>query len=137
MEPIVNSSVMDLARAFGDLKKKEAELEQQLKDIQAEQDMIEDKLRMQMEGEEMTKFSMEGYGTFYLSTKFYPKVVGDPEKVVKWLDENGASTIAPRKVNLPSLREFFEERMEKDLPLPPTSLIETSNVTSVVLRKTK
>lgn len=137
MEPTVNTSLIELARAFGDLQKKKVVLEEQLKDIHAEQDMIEEKLRSQMENDEMTKFAIDGYGTFYLSTKFYPKVVGDPTQVIQWLDENGASTIAPRKVNLPSLREFCEERMEKDLPMPPRTLIETSTTTSVVLRKTK
>jgi hypothetical protein len=81
-------------------------------------------------------FKLEGHGTFYLATSFYPTVL-DSEKMIDWLDKNGQSGIAPRTIHKTAFKEFYQERVEKDLPLPPSELVDAHSETAVRLRSSK
>lgn len=127
------SRATDLARKMYQLRKEKEALELQVKDKDAELDQIKMELTNIMVETEMQKFAIEGMGTFYLSTNIYPKLP-NPEALIEWLDQVGRADVAPRKVHVPSLKEFVEERMEKDLPVPGPELLEMTPETSVRLR---
>jgi len=130
----LSSKTVENAKKYASLKRQKDELDRQVKDIEAAMDMINIEMVKDMEDVGMQRFMLDGIGTFYLATNFYPKVIGDASKVIEWLDGEGVSSIAPRKIHMPALRELIEERMEKDLPVPPADLIESHSETKVRLR---
>lgn len=109
-------------------------MESKVADKNTELDQIKFELTNIMTETGVQKFALEGMGTFYLSTNIYPKFP-NAEALIKWLDDNGKPEIAPRKIHVPSLKEFVEERMENDLIVPGADLLEMTPETSVRLRK--
>lgn len=130
----LSSQTVEYAKKYASLKHQKDQLDLQVKDIEAEMDLINIEMVRTMEEVGMQRFALDGIGTFYLATNFYPKIVGDSAKVIAWLDAQGANTVAPRKINIPALRELIEERMEKDQPVPPADLVESHSETKVRLR---
>lgn len=132
----LSSEAVVLAKKYASLQASKKELEAQKKDIEAEMDMVGTTLRDKMIELEMQNFKLEGVGTLYLQTSFYPKVV-DREKLIAWLDARELSGTAPRTVHLPSLREIYQERAENDKDLPSQDMVEAHSVTDVRLRASK
>lgn len=135
--PVLNSKIVDLARRYFNVRVQVDQLKKEIKELGAERDQLADALKSQMELEELTKFSLSELGTFFLQSMFFPKVVGDPDKAIEWLDENGAGMIAPRSVDNKRLKEFIEERLANDGALPPAELISSSSIISVKMIKAK
>jgi hypothetical protein len=132
----LNSETLELARKYAENKKKREETKKIIDDLKAEQDMIGDALTKKMEEIGMSNFKLPEIGTFYLATSFYPTVL-DAEKMIDWLDKNGQTSIAPRTINRTAFKEFYQERVEKDLPLPPAELVDAHSETGVRLRGAK
>lgn len=122
-----------LARQMYALRQAKAELETLVKAKDAELDQVRHELTDIMTETGVQKFALEGMGTFYLSTAIYPKLP-NMEGLIQWLDKEGKGELAPRKVHVPSLKEFIEDRMEHDLPIPGPDLVEMTPETSVRLR---
>ena len=136
-EPVkLTSEITGLAQKYYELKAKDDELTKQQNDLDAELDMVRMEMLKKMEDLGLQNFKLEGLGTFFLKTSFYPKVL-DAQKMIDWLDKQGASNIAPRTVHLTAFKEFYQERVEKDLPLPPSDYVDAASKTSVQLRRAK
>lgn len=136
-EPVaLSSEAIQLARKYAEICTKKDELNKQLDDLKAEQDMVAVDLKNKMEEIGLQKFGLEGIGTYYLQTSFYPKIL-DQDVIIDWLDKNNLSTIAPRTVKGPAFKEMYQERMEKDLPLPPAAAVDAHSETGVRLRRVK
>jgi hypothetical protein len=137
METTMTSDVRstELARKMYQLRLKKQEIENKVKDIDAELDQVKLELTKIMEDLGVQKFALDGIGTFYLAVNVYPKILDD-NQLISWLDANNLSTIAPRKVHVPSLREMFEQRLQDDQPVP-TNLVDMTPQTSVRLRASK
>ena len=131
------TTLVSFAQRYAVIKAEMAELKEKVKLLDGERDQINVAMTGIMESMEMQRFSIEGLGTFYLQSVFYPKVVGDPEKVIAWLDGEGAEAVAPRTISKTRLKELIEERLEKDQPVPPTELVECSTTVEVRLRSQK
>lgn len=128
-----DSRSTELAKKMYELRTKKADLDAQANALEAELDQVRAELTAIMTDLGVQKFALDGIGTFYLSTAIYPKLL-NPEALISWLDNTGRSDIAPRKVHTPSLKEFIEERMEKDLPVPTADMLDMTPETSVRLR---
>ena len=135
-EGALSSEAVQLAKKYASLQATKKELEAQKKDVEAEMDQVNAVLKDKMVEMELQNFKLEGLGTFYLQTSFYPKVV-DREKLIAWLDERQLSTTAPRTVHLPSLREIYQDRAEHDQDLPTAEMVEAHSSTDVRLRAAK
>jgi len=140
MEPVetpkaLTSETVELAKKYAINKKKREDARLILDDLKAEQDMIGVELVKKMEEIGLASFKLPE-GTFYLATTFYPNIL-DTEKMIDWLDKQGQSNIAPRTINKPAFREFYQERIEKDLPVPPAELVDAHSETGVRLRGAK
>ena len=135
METMIQSDSRstELAKKMYELRTKKADIEAQVNAIDAELDQVRNELTTIMTDLGVQKFALEGIGTFYLSTAIYPKLL-NPEALIQWLDSNGLQGVAPRKVHTASLREAIEDRMEKDLPVPTSDMLDMTPETSVRLR---
>jgi len=133
METMTDSRSTELAKHMYQLRMEKQELEAKVKEKDAELDQIKLELTNIMTEVGIQKFALDGIGTFYLSTNIYPKLP-NPEALIEWLDANSRADIAPRKVHVPSLKEFVEQRMEQDLPVPGPELLDMTPETSVRLR---
>lgn len=133
---VLNSETTQFARKYFELKVKKDKLDQQVTDIEAEIDMVRTELTTKMEDIGLQTFKLEKMGTFYLQTTFMPKVLND-EKMIDWLDKHNQTNIAPRTIKKAALKEYWQEAMEKDHPIPPADLAEAYSETKVRLRKAK
>lgn len=124
---------IELAKQMGELKKQKADLEVKVNNIDAELDQVKLELTKLMVELEVSNFKIEGIGTFYLATRVFTKINNEQE-LISWLDMNGKSNIAPRKVHAPSLKEMIESNLEKDQPIPAAEMVELNTDTSVRLR---
>lgn len=131
----LSSETISLAKKYAVNKKKREEAKKVIDDLKAEQDMIGVELTKKMEEIGLSNFKLLE-GTFYLATSFYPTVV-DAERMIDWLDKQGQTSIAPRTINKTAFKEFYQERVEKDLPLPPAELVDAHSETGVRLRGAK
>ena len=131
---------MDLARKYAEAKRSIDALEKELEPVKALRDQLADSLKTEMEREEMQKFQITGVGTFFLSSRFFPKVVGDEARAIEWLDSLGQDVgqgVAPRTVSKTRLAELLKDRMENDEPMPPTDVIDSSTQVYVKMLKAK
>lgn len=133
---VLNSETTELAKKYADVCKREKAIKAQRDDIKAEKDMVAVELTKKMQEIEMSNFKLEGLGTFYLATSFYPTIL-DQEKMIDWLDKQGQTSLAPRTIQKTAFKEFYQERVEKDLPLPPAELVDAHSETGVRLRGAK
>ena len=132
----LNSETLALADKYHEIREKKRAAEKVVDDIKAEEDMVRTTLTNKMEELGLQSFKVEGKGTFYLQTSFFPKVI-DEAKMIDWLDKQGATNIAPRTIHKAAFKEFYQERLEKDLPLPPAELVDAHSETAVRLRGAK
>lgn len=132
----LNSQIVSLARKYAETRDKIRGLEAQVNDLDGEKDLIAAELLKLMQELEIQNFKIDGVGTVFLQTSFYPKVL-DEGKMINWLDKNGLTNIAPRMVHKAAFKEMYQERVEKDLPLPPPELVDTHSQTIVKLRGAK
>lgn len=132
---VLSSETIELAKKYAENKKAREGKKKELDDLKAEQDMIGEALTKKMEEIGLINFKLPE-GTFYLATSFYPTVL-DAEKMIDWLDKQGQTSIAPRTINKTAFKEFYQERVEKDLPLPPAELVDAHSETAVRLRGAK
>lgn len=104
----------------------------QLKELRAK---IETDLFELMQVEDVVRFSVDNIGTVYLRTTFYPKVTGDPEKAIDYLDSLGYPEVSPRTVNPARLREVIMTRQENNETPLPEDLFQAVPVTKVKILK--
>lgn len=133
----VTSELETLARRLAQIRTSKEDLDNQLEELNAEEDMIKVRLKELMESLEMPKFHITGAGLVYFQTSFFPKIVGDPIKTIEWLDDHEGKDISPRKINQARLKEYYEERMGGDLEVPPSELVEAKTVAEVRFRQDK
>lgn len=133
----ISEDLMKHARRYHEIREMKRALEAQVADLDAERDQIGEEMKSKMGELELQKFNIKGIGTFYLQASFYPKVIGDPVKVISWLDEQGAGDIAPRTIGRTAFKEFYQDRVENDLPVPPVELVEAATEVGLRLRGSK
>lgn len=134
---VLTSEAVNLAKKYHELREEIRSLETKINDLDAEKDQVALALKKIMEDVGMQRFNLSHIGTFYLQASFYPKVIGDPVTVIQWLDEQGAGNIAPRTIHKPSFKEFYQQQMENDKPLPPADLVEAHTEIGLRLRGVK
>jgi hypothetical protein len=134
---VLSSTAVALGQKYHEIREQIRGLEKQINDLDAEKDQVALELRKIMEDVGMQRFNLKQIGTFYLQATFYPKVIGDPLKVIAWLDGQGASNIAPRTIHKPAFKEFYQSAAENDKPLPPPDLVEAHTEVGLRLRGTK
>lgn len=133
----LSSEAVTLGERYFELRVQKNKLEAQINDLDAERDLIAGQLKKIMEDVGLQRFNLKEIGTFYLQATFYPKIVGDPVKVIAWLDEQGSGDIAPRTIHKPAFKELYQNNAENDRPLPPPDLVEASTDIGLRLRASK
>lgn len=133
----LSQDVLQYANRYHEIREKKRELEAQVADLDAERDQLAELIKKTMDELNLQKFNLKNIGTFYLATSVFPKVVGDPDKVIAWLDEQGAGNIAPRTISKPAFKEMYQDRLDKDLPVPPADLVEMTTDIGLRLRGEK
>lgn len=137
-EPVqLSSEAVTLAKKYHEIREEKQGLKSRINDLDAERDQIAASLKKIMEDVGMQRFNLKAIGTFYLQASFYPKVIGDPVKVIEWLDAQGAGDIAPRTILKPAFKEMYQNNAENDKPLPPLDLVEAHTDIGLRLRGTK
>lgn len=76
-------------------------------------------------------------GSLYFKASGYPKLLKDPEEVIKWFDEHGRPDIAPRKVLVSRIKEYIADAIDTDKPFPPEDLVEVKPVKELHLKRNK
>lgn len=137
-DPVVLSSeAVKLARRYHEIREQVRGLEKQINDMDAEKDQVAIALKKIMEDVGMQRFNLTGIGTFYLQASFYPKVIGDSVKVIEWLDAQGVGNVAPRTIQKTAFKEFYQDAVENDKPVPPADLVEAHTEVGLRLRGAK
>jgi hypothetical protein len=134
---VLSSTAVELANKYHKVREEKRELEARINDLDAERDQVAIELKKIMEDVGMQRFNLKGIGTFYLQASFYPKVIGDPVKVIEWLDSQGQGSIAPRTISKPAFKEMYQNAAENDKPLPPPDLVEAHTEVGLRLRGAK
>lgn len=132
----LDSRSTELAKRMFELRSQKAALELEVNELDSQLDQVKAELTQIMQDLGVQKFGLNGIGTFYLATSIFPKIL-DNDQMIQWLDNNNRGDIAPRKIHSPSLREMMEGNLEKDLPIPPVTLVEMTTDVSVRLRLAK
>lgn len=108
---------------------------EQLDQLKERKAKVEADLFELMQVEDMVRFSVDQVGTVYLRTTFYPKVTGDPEKAIEYLDSLGFPEVSPRTVNSARLRELIMTRQENNEKPLPEDLFQAVPITKVKILK--
>lgn len=134
---VVTSEATTLAQRYHAVREKKRALEAEINDLDAERDQVAGELKKIMEDVGMQRFNLKGIGTFYLQASFYPKVIGDSAKVIEWLDQHEAGNVAPRTIQKTAFKEFYQNSVENDKPVPPAELVEAHTEVGLRLRGAK
>jgi len=136
----MNNGMLNLADELKDLRLKKAELEANLKEINALVTETEEKLSEVMLNNETQSFNKNGT-LFYLSNKVYASAKADKKpELYKQLKNNGFGSLVTETVNANSLAAFVKEQMEENNDELPNWLEDNINVfekSTVRVRKTK
>lgn len=126
-----------MADRLRNLRETKAQLEDQLKQINAQIEGAEQALAQAMLVEEMQNFVRAGQ-MFYLQTKTYASPVAErkPELLI-WLKENGYRDLVQETVNANTLAAFVRNQLEESDELPGglSELVNVYEKTTVGIRK--
>lgn len=107
------------------LKERKSELKNQLKEIDDTLEGLEQELTMLMENQHLQNFKDDRFGTVYLHTSFYPRII-DEEKTFNFLNNNNLNDVIVIKKSVPreALREILSQHGE--IPGVDSNYSETS-----------
>lgn len=127
--------IADLGKKLFDKKKLKAQLEEQVKALEAEIKKIATiDLPKLMEDSGVSKLSLDGYGTLYLSNDFYASVLKDDRpKLYEWMRANGHGDIVQDYVFPQTLTAFAKEQIERNAAMP--EVLKFSHVPTAKTRK--
>jgi len=126
-----------LADRLKDLRVMKTDLDQQIKEVNAEIEKVEQALSQAMLAEEMQNFVRGGL-MYYLQTKTYASAVADRKpELFQWLKENGYGDMVQETVNTNTLAAFVREQLEESDELPGglDDLVNIYEKTTVGMRK--
>lgn len=105
-------------------------------DLVTEISMIRERIFLLMEnlGTQNMKFDE---GTVYMKASGYPKLLKDPEEVIKWFDSVGRPEVAPRKVLLGRIKDYIADCIDQDKPFPPEDMIEVKPIKEIHIQRNK
>ena len=136
VEEIANElpGIRELVGQLREARDRKTEHEQRIKALDIVINAVEEKVRDAMVDSGIQNMRVEGVGLAYLSSALYPNV-GDPQKFVAWLDNNGYGDMAQRGVHPSTLRSWWKERTENGDALPGEDVATAFVKTSVRLRR--
>lgn len=132
-------TVFELADRLRELRDRKAELEEQLKVLNAEIEETDRKLAEAMVNEELQNF-VRGDRLFYLRTETYVSAKADRrQELIAWLKQHGMGdlvqeTVHPRTLSA-AVKELLED--EDELPGDLAGLVNVYEKVTVGLRKAK
>ena len=121
------------------VQKKLIELGKELFDLKAEKEELEEKLKEMylsslMQDTEITKFTIDGYGTIYKKNDVRAYIrVDNQEEAFDWLNENGHGDIIKETVHWATLRKWANEMLEENKEIP--GFIEVTPITVAMTRR--
>lgn len=132
-----NNEIFLLADRLKILRDRKADLDEQMKAVNAEIEEVEKALSEAMLAEEMQNFVRGGL-MFYLQTKTYASAVAERKaELFQWLKDNGYGDLVQETVNANSLAGFVREQLEENDGLPDglEELVNVYEKTTVGIRK--
>lgn len=126
----------DELKALQDEKKQK---EQEVKDLNAKIDELDENLTKAMTEEELDKFTRLG-NTFYLKSRLFASpIAGKKDEMIKALKDSGNGSLVVEQVNANTLSSFIKEQREQtgceDVPDYLKDLVSTFEKVSVGIRK--
>lgn len=136
----MSAALFELADRLLELRNRKAELDELLKEVNAEIELMDQQLAEAMVAEELQSF-VRGDKLFYLRTETYvsPAAERKPE-LIEWLKANGLGDIVQETVHPRTLSATVKELMEEngdELPGDLAQLVNVYEKTTVGLRKAK
>ncbi len=129
--------IFALADRLKILREHKADVENWLKETNAQIEQVEQELVNAMITEEMQNF-VRGGQMFYLTTKVYANAVPERKpELFQWLKANGYGDMVQETVHSQTLAAFIREQLEEAEELPPDlqPLVNVFEKTTVGLRK--
>jgi len=125
----LSKKITEHAKALRELTNAKAVVDAESKELGGEISQLKGTLTKLMEEIEMSSCKVLGAGTVYLAPILFVKEKKEKhEEFIKWLDKLGLGDIAPRKMNPQTLKAFYKERLEENLPLPDDFVDVTSGM---------
>lgn len=128
--------IKTLTTRWAELNGVREELAVKDQDAVAEINMIRDKIYQLMNTMGADNMKLPE-GTLYFKATAYPKLLKDPEEVIKWFDSVGRPDIAPRKVMVTRIKDYIADAMDNDKPYPPEDLVEIKPIRELHLKRNK
>lgn len=114
--PFVGLSTAELAREFKRTRLLKKDLEEQVSSLNIELLALSQLLVNDLQGQELSKVTLDSGGTVYLKTEVYPATT-DKALVRVWAIEAEMPEILT--VNYRTLQSIVKERLQEGLDLPP------------------
>lgn len=130
----MESSRMELATKFFELRERKDKVAAELKDINGELDEVEKALVLSLESENLQNFKDARYGTIYLREAVYARVE-DEEKFFPWLEETGQADVIKKVVHAKTLSSMVKNMTLDGKELPPG--VTAQFMTEIGLRREK
>lgn len=125
---VQGNEIFALADRLKALWDRKADLDEQIKAVNAEIEEVERALSEAMVAEEMQNFTRNGL-TFYLLPKLYVSPVAErKQEFFAWLRANGFGDMIQETVNANTLRAWVKEQMEENNDELPEDLKPLLNV---------
>ena len=131
----VQKKLIELGKELFDLKAEKEELEEKLKEINKRKEVLEvHEIPNLMQDTEITKFTIDGYGTIYKKNDVRAYIrVDNQEEAFDWLNENGHGDIIKETVHWATLRKWANEMLEENKEIP--GFIEVTPITVAMTRR--
>lgn len=133
------SGIFQLADELAALKQRKRELEDELKEVNAEIGRVDQELSNLMLEEELQSFNRNGQ-TFYVNTKTFASAIPHKKQdLFTWLKEHGYGDMVTETVNANTLSAFVREMLSETDQLPEGlgELVNVFEKTTVGIRKVR
>lgn len=130
-------NVFELADELRDKRERKKALEEQVKQLNAELDVLDARLAQAMIDQETQSFSRAGK-LYYIKTITRASAkAGEAENLYKWLKEHGAADLVKETVNAQTLTGYVKELLDEteDLPAGLGDLVNVYEKQTVAMRK--
>lgn len=116
----MSNELTSMVHDLRELKDRKEALEEKLKQInKGIRDLAEQRIPEYMNENEIEKFTVEGVGTCFLTTKVYANVKSeDKDAFFDWLRENGNGDLIKESVHPSTLNAFAKEQLTEGKALP-------------------
>ena len=132
-----NSMIFQMADELKALKDEKKKKDDELKELTAKIEELDENLSNAMIDSELDKFTHSG-STFYLKSRLFASAVaGKKEDMINALKNNGAGELVVEQVNANTLSSFIKEEQErtgKEVPDYLADIVQVFTKTSVGIR---